>query len=79
MRLLKETSVRMPRRSGPRVLGFVYRAQEDPRVTRNGGGIGSPLRPTLQVTVGRAALTAGARQDPVEGAPRTTLASSRPA
>ena len=29
----------------------------------NGGGIGSPLRPMLQVTVGRADLTAGARQD----------------
>jgi hypothetical protein len=37
-----------------------------PRVTRNGGGIGSPLRPMLQVTLGPADLTAGARQDPVE-------------
>jgi hypothetical protein len=33
-------------------------------VTRNGGGIGSPLRPMLQVTLGPADLTAGARQDP---------------
>jgi hypothetical protein len=47
-------------------------------VTRNGGGIGSPLRAMLHVTLGPADLTAGARQDPVEGAPRTTFASSHP-
>ena len=46
------------------VLGLVSRGPGGPRVTRNGGGIGSPLRPMLQVTLGPADLTAGARQDP---------------
>jgi ppGpp synthetase/RelA/SpoT-type nucleotidyltranferase len=32
--------------------------------TQNGGGIGPPFRPMLQVTLGPADLTAGARQDP---------------